>query len=84
MRISGERKEPGSISGRLGNWFLIKGLDDKTIAKFPQAPKQRVEEMLIHANTSLMVEFLDTVKKGLDDKKRPGPQRTSERETQIY
>lgn len=60
-----EREDNGSITGLLGNWFLLKDISDKDISKFSQSPKPRVRQMLERANTSAEVRTLDGIKSRL-------------------
>ena len=63
-----ERAHPGSISGLLGNWFLMRDIQDKEIKNFPQAHKARVRHMVDNANTSPEKVVLQGIRRRLLDK----------------
>jgi hypothetical protein len=62
-----ERADPGSISGLLGNWFLMRDIQDKEIKNFPQAHKARVRHMVDNANTSPEKMSLQGIRRRLID-----------------
>ena len=63
-----ERAHPGSISGLLGNWFLMRDIQDKEIKNFPQARKARVRRMVDNANTSPEKVSLQGIRRRLIEK----------------
>ncbi len=58
-----EKEIRGSISGRLGNWFLLRDITDKDINGFEIVPLKRIKQMLDNANTGIEVSTLDEIKK---------------------
>lgn len=62
-KCKSEKDDHGSISGLLGNWFLLRNITDKAIKKFEIVPSLRIEQMLKNANTGIEVSTLEQIKR---------------------
>ena len=62
-----EREDRGSISGLLGNWFLMRDITDKSINSFQILPSSRIKEMLDNANTGIETATLDQIKRKISN-----------------
>lgn len=62
-----ERQQPKSISGLLGNWFLMKDIQDKEIGKFQVVPSGRIKQMLENANTGIEVSNLEQIQRKISN-----------------
>jgi len=62
-----EREDPGSISGLLGNWFLMRDITDKRINDFQIVPSSRIKQMLDNVNTGIETATLDQIKRKISN-----------------
>jgi len=62
-----ESHDRGSISGLLGNWFLMKNITDKKINNFEILPSSRIKQMLKNANTGIEVSTIEQIKRGISN-----------------